>query len=285
MWQAARATLAERQMEVERDRTRLALTQQVAERLDGDLRRIASVGHVLAATLAERDDWTQSQLDNWVRVVLAQDERIFGQALAFEPFKFDPQRENYCLYAYREGDAIRTKQLLPPDYMPLYREWSWYREPLADKQARWSEPYVDTGGGDVPMVTYSTPMTRRGETFGVLTLDLSVEYFAVLREWLAELDLGSQSYGFIVSDSGVIVSHPDSRFDFAQRVAKSLSPRNMREYQDVDPAWSALVKRFGEESSGTGMAIAPATGQRSQIHFARVPSAKWAFVAIVAEEN
>jgi hypothetical protein len=279
MWQAARATLAEQQMEVERDRTRLALAQQVAERLDGDLRRMAAVGHVLAAMLGQRGDWQESQLENWVRTVLAQDERIFGQALAFEPFKFDPQRENFCLYAYRDGDTIRTKQLLPPEYVPLYREWAWYREPLADGRARWSEPYVDTGGGDVPMVTYSTPMMRGEETLGVLTLDLSVQYFRVLRDWLEQLDLGAASYGFVVCETGVIVSHPDPQFDFAERVARNLPPRNMAD----DAAWSALAQRFRKEGSGTGAAIDPSTGRPAQFLFAAIPSADWTFVVVIGD--
>ena len=69
---------------------RLALTQQVAQRLDGDLRRLAMAGQVLTATLAQRTDWKETDLENWMRTVLGQDERIFGMALAFEPRQFDP---------------------------------------------------------------------------------------------------------------------------------------------------------------------------------------------------
>src|SRR5262249_48612994 len=90
MIEARRANRAEQQehqtamqMQVERDRARLALTQQVAERLDGDLKRLAMAGQVLAATLAERADWKEADLESWMRTIIGQDDRIFGMALAF----------------------------------------------------------------------------------------------------------------------------------------------------------------------------------------------------------
>jgi hypothetical protein len=76
-WQALRATRAEQRaveaaalMETERDQTRLALTRQVAERLDGDLRRFETAAQVLAATVADRIAWTTPDLDRWMRLVL-----------------------------------------------------------------------------------------------------------------------------------------------------------------------------------------------------------------------
>ena len=91
-WQALRATRAEqvardaaRLMQDERDRVRLALTRQVAERLDGDLRRLAASADVLAATVAQRPDWQESDYEGSLRAVLGQDDRIFGMAVASEP--------------------------------------------------------------------------------------------------------------------------------------------------------------------------------------------------------
>ena len=80
----------------------------------------------------------------------------------------------------------------------------------------WSEPYIDVGGGNIPMVTFSTPIRRGPALVGVLTFDLSVRYFEVLRSWLKEVQLGESSYGFILSQSGVFISHPDPAYDFAR---------------------------------------------------------------------
>src|SRR5206468_3483707 len=83
----------------------------------------------------------------------------------------EANREDFCLYLFRGLKEIEKKYLLPPSYMPLYREWDWYKKPIAEQRALWSEPYVDTGGGEIPMVTYSTPIRRGEQVVGVLTLD------------------------------------------------------------------------------------------------------------------
>ncbi|MCL4691078.1 MAG: hypothetical protein KJ060_00990, partial [Candidatus Hydrogenedentes bacterium] len=289
-WQALRATRAETEvrviaerMEAERDRARLALTQQIAERLDGDLRRLAMAGQVLAATLGQRTDFQESHLEAWMRTILDQDERIFGMSLAFEPGQFDPTRDDYCLYVYRGPNAVEKKLLLPPDYMPLYRDWEWYRKPMQEQRARWSDPYIDTGGGEIPMVTYSAPFHRAGRPAGVLTIDLSVQYFEVLRGWLKELHLGKNSYGFVLSSTGVIVSHPHPDYDFARIGRSGKRPPIITELSGADSSFAALSHQFQEVSTGSGVATDPFTGKPATFLFAPVPSADWIFVAAIED--
>lgn len=147
--------------------------------------------------------------------------------------------------------------------------------------ALWSEPYVDTGGGEIPMVTYTTPIRRGEQLVGVLTLDLSVQYFEVLRGWLKEVNLGGNSYGFVISPSGVIISHPYEAYDLAHLAATNEPPRKITKIADTDPSFTALIERMQHEESGSGIAIDPATGKTASFLFARVPSAGWTFVAVI----
>jgi hypothetical protein len=286
-WQAVRATRAEQLardaaqvMQAERDRARMALTRQVAERLDGDLRRLAMAGNVLAATIGPRRDWNEADFERWLRVVLQEDERIFGMALAFEPGQLASGRDDFCLYVFRGANGIEAKQLLPPQYVPIYRQWDWYARPLVTRRAVWSDPYVDVGGGNIPMVTFSSPIWRGDAIVGVLTLDLSVKYFEVLRSWLDELRFGDHSYGFVVSQSGVFISHPDADYDFARRTGQT-RPRQITDTAGVDGNFAGLAQRIQQNGTGSQSAIDPVTGQRSTFLFAPVPSADWTFVAVV----
>ena len=286
--EAGRANRAEhkehqtaQQMQVERDRVRLALVQQVAQRLDGDLRSLAMAGQVLAATLAERTDWKEADLESWMRTIIGQDDRVFGMSLAFEPRQFDPNREDYCIYLFRGSQGIEKKYLLPPSYVPLYREWEWYKKPVQEGRSLWSEPYVDTGGGEIPMVTYSAPIRRGGQIVGVLTLDLSIRYFELLRGWLKEVNLGGNSFGFVISPSGVIISHPHADYDLAHRVAANKSPRKVTELGEADASFKSLIQRMQTDESGSAVAIDPATGKPATFLFARVPSADWTFAAVI----
>ena len=289
-WQAMRATRAETrvreaavQMQHERDRARLALTQQVAERLDGDLRRLAMAAQVLAVTVGQRADWQESDLENWLRTILDQDERIFGMAIAFEPGQFQPNREDYSLYVFRGPSAVEKKLLLPPDYVPIYREWDWYKKPMREGEARWSDPYIDTGGGEIPMVTYSVPFQRDGRAAGVLTLDLSVQYFEVLRKWLKEAISGEDNYGFVMGPTGIIISHPDPRYDFARNVSGRDRPPTIDEFAGMDRGLSDLAVRMRTESRGSGAAIDPVTNAPATFLYSRLESAGWTFVTVLPE--
>jgi hypothetical protein len=276
-WQALRATRAEQRAVDARDRTRIALTRQVAERLDGDLRRLETAGHVLAATVAQRTDWKERDLERWMRAMLEQDEQIFGMAVAFEP-RQPIGRDDFSLYAFRGTSGVETKQLLPPSYLPIYREWDWYKKPFKEQRVVWSEPYVDVGGGNIPMVTVSTPIRRGAVLVGVLTFDLSVKYFDVLRSWLKELQLGDNSYGFVLSQSSVFVSHPFPDYDFA-RASAGKAPARMTDVGD--PSFREIATLIQQNRAGSGTAVDPMTGNRATFLFAPIPSAEWTFVAVV----
>jgi class 3 adenylate cyclase len=264
----------------QRRRASLALTRQVAERLDGDLRGLAMVGNVLAATLARDGGRSESRLSRAMTGTLSQEPRIFGMALAFEPGRFDPAREDYCLYVFRGPAGIEKKYLHPPTYQPIYREWAWYRQPRETRQPSWSEPYVDKGGGEIPMVTYSAPLAGYHDFAGVQTVDLSVEYFDALRGWLEEIHLGENSYAFILSAKGTFISHPHPEYDFAQLAAAGKGPRSLGDLEGVSPSFVALARAM-RGRSGSGSAIDPVTGRPATFLFAPVPSAGWSFVTVV----
>jgi class 3 adenylate cyclase len=265
----------------QRRRADVALIRQVAERLDGDLRAMAMVGNVLAASVVYGSGGDEARLEQSMTAAIAREPRIFGMALAFEPGQFDPAREDYCLYVYRSPTGIRAKYLLPPTYLPIYREWEWYSRPRELGRPSWSEPYLDTGGGEIPMVTYSAPIEGRDGFAGVQTLDLSVEYFDGLREWLKEVHLGEGSYGFVLSRTGTFISHPHPDYDFARLAAAGAMPRRIDELKDADPSFLALARAIGQGGSGSATAIDPTTGKEATFLYAPVPSAGWSFVAVV----
>jgi hypothetical protein len=65
--------------------------------------------------------------------------------------------------------------LLPDDgYKPLYRHWYWYRNGKQGKSF-WTEPYLDEGGANVPIITHSVPMHADGVFVGVVTMDIPLQ--------------------------------------------------------------------------------------------------------------
>jgi sigma-B regulation protein RsbU (phosphoserine phosphatase) len=82
---------------------------------------------------------------------------VSGSAVAFEPSYFKEKGFYYSPYSYRDADNnVVTKQLGGEDYNYFYMDW--YQIPKLLNKPYWSEPYYDTGGGEMIMTTYSHPI-------------------------------------------------------------------------------------------------------------------------------
>ncbi len=268
-----RATeLARRDATVAHQELREQLLRSIAQRIDGDLRQLSHVPRSVAAALSERSDWTNEQLSAWLKAQLNNEPHIFGMAVAFEPKQFSAQVDDYSLYVFRQGGGLAEKQLLPPEYTPIYREWAWYRS--ATERGHWSEPYVDDGGGDIPMVTFSVVFTREaGVPAGVVTADLSLAYFDALSQLLESTRFSGQSHGFVTTQRGVRVSHPQPSQRFPAPGAQIPKP--------TDPfaagTWTNIMSgQFGRVTDSTLVTDTPA-----ELIFAPIPSANWSVVAVL----
>ena len=132
---------------------------------------------------------------------------IVGSTIALVPGydKKHPLFSPYCFQAPGET-AIRVSSLATEEYD--YPSQEWFTKPLELGEGYWSEPYVDEGGGDILMTTYSVPVQDySGKTAAVLTADISLE-------WLTDLVSSTRVYpnssNSVVSRSGKPMVEPDS---------------------------------------------------------------------------
>jgi hypothetical protein len=249
------------------------LTLAVAQRLDSDLRELSAVPLTMAALLEKSPDWNEDRLQTVMRDLLGKQPMIFGICVAMEPFAWQADRKEFALYVYRSRGGLSAHQLVPPVYQPGYRQWEWYYGVKDAPQGRWCEPYVDPCADRTPMVTFSAPIRRQGRFVGVVTADLAMDYFRRLRGSMGALNLGPQTYCFIVSSGGRILAHRDDRFEF---------PRGDSEVArlPVDASFRELLGRLSGESGGMATAIDFADGGRATFRFARVPAAGWSVVLV-----
>jgi hypothetical protein len=271
-------------LRIELDRTaakqrelQIALARQVAERLDSDLRQLAAGPRTLAVLLGERSDWAEPQLDDALRQMLDSDPRLFGMCVALEPNEFEAGREDFARYIFRGNDGVQFKYLHPPEYRS-YREWDWYRVPRSEDRGLWTEPYIDHGGGEVPMVTYSEPIHRDGQFIGVVTADLSLAYFLQLKRWLDELQLARGDYGFVVSRAGTLISDANPEYQMGRRIDEFAGAQ-------ADPAFANLLELIHRHESGLVHGTDLWTGDPVRYLVAPVPSAGWSFVAVVPDQS
>ncbi len=258
-----------------RNQLQLRLIRTKAESINSDLLQLAGVPRTLASVLETRDGWSEAELDALLKKSLQQEAHIFGMAIAFETGQFSADVQDFCAYVYRQGDSLQVKQLLPPDYTPIYREWDWYKN--AKPGGSWSKPYVDEGGGNIPMVTFSVPFVRDGKRAGVVTADLSLDYFRALNESLAKSDLGGRSYAMVVTADGTIVSHPKQKWRFPAALSASVAPKDVA----LQKVWKRALN--GEEGRALGSDLT--NGKAAELLFAPVRSAHWTCVAVLPQEH
>lgn len=269
----ARTDAANRQVLTVQEKLQGTLMQEVAEHLDGDLRQLASVPLTMAAMLENRRDWDEAQLERTVKDVLGRTPLIFGMCVAFEPFQWRNDQEDFALYVSRQHGRLAATQLVPPAYEPLYRQWEWYRVAKQSSQGRWSEPYIDANGQRTPMVTFSAPIHRNGRFVGVVTADLAMDYFRDLRGNMDRLDWGPKGYCFLVSAGQQILSHPADRYEFP-------GPDSDLRKLTADDRFHELARRWAQLPAGTGRATDFSTGRPASFRFSRVPAAGWTLVNV-----
>ena len=177
-----------------------------------------------------------------VENLLRLNDNIIGTAIAYNPDCEPKKGELYAPYAYRDNTGIHFKQLNSSSYN--YPEKEWYKKPVKFKKDFWSEPYIDAGGGDIPMITYSLPLfNSEGEVFAIHTADMSLDWIEEVRAktdsvfntshymTLEDNSIG-HAYSFIVTRQGSFVAHPDKSLTFQSTLKdyfKDIAPNAKRD--------------------------------------------------------
>ena len=128
---------------------------------------------------------------------------IVGSTVALVP-GFDKKRPLCAPYTYRIEDTLITRSLATEAYD--YPSKEWFVKPLELEEGYWSEPYVDVGGGDMLMTTYSVPIhDREGQPAGVLTGDISLDW---LTDLVGNLRIYPHSRTILLSRNGLFMVSP-----------------------------------------------------------------------------
>ena len=212
----------------------------------------------VARAITIRTPRTVDEMLSFQYAMLADTSIIYGNAVAWEPYTFDPQ-EKYCSpYTWRDlkqGGAVANMMFTPENGYDYLVGWEWYDAPkkkyggtgetshrlnFTDNQTEqpklpriepglWCAPYFDEGGGNVLMCTYSAPFFKNNRFAGVVTCDVTTD-------WIGEF-LSQKSFegGFfvLVGRNGSLISHPRSEL-----IMKSIDT-----FVDSarDPSWKEMI--------------------------------------------
>ncbi len=141
------------------------------------------------------------------RHFVVKNRKIVGSAIAFKPNYFKSKGYYFAPYSTDFNDIVTTKQLGNDKYD--YHKMEWYAVPAHSKQAHWTEPYFDAGGGNTIMTTFSKPfLDKNGEVYAIFTADVALDW---LTDMINSIKSYPGSYSFIVGKTGTYIVHPNQK--------------------------------------------------------------------------
>ena len=190
---AANYSLSRNLLESYAKKLAIATTKLSVQHISGVLDTVTNSADTLAASVSGSTLDAQA-LKHSIPPFIRSNPSVYGMTIALEPGSLDDSTEGFSPYYYRKGDALAFSDLNSDDYR--YQEWQWYRETMRSGMANWSDPYLDEGGGNTYMTTYSTPIRKNTRLIGVATADIQLSW---LHEHVRNIRIGDSGYGFIVN--------------------------------------------------------------------------------------
>ncbi len=170
---------------------------------------------------------TEKQIHQTIKAFIKTDADIYGMTVALEPHTLIESIGDFSPYYYKKDSDIHYSDLADDSYQ--YKKWTWYSKPKKLNMAIWSEPYIDDGGGNILMTTYSTPIHRKSDkTFaGIATADIDLSW---LNDIIKQIKIGKTGFGFILSRDDIVIAHPDQTINMTKLNEKQVKPENWKKY-------------------------------------------------------
>lgn len=252
------------------------LTLASVNKIDGVLEKVAKIP-VNESYVFEEFNLTADQLTRYIRLIVENNDDIFGCCVAFEPYAFYRDSLYFAPYYYRSGDSVKYENLGNEDYQYFY--WDWYQIPAEMRKPVWSEPYFDEGGGNILMCTYSVPFYRKvnGEQkfSGVVAVDISLEW---LDELLSSIKIFESGYAFLISFNGTLISYPDDTKEMHQTIFSVAEQYNRPELREVG-------QKMIHGKSGFIQYKSMLTGKNGYMLYSPLTTANWSLALVFPSDE
>ena len=222
------STLRETSLANAKTNARLS-SESWANTFNGQLLGVAQAVDAIAASVAIHPDPQEEELYIYNEQLMDQNDLVAGSSVAFEPGEWRTDVARYAPYAW-ESNGGRHRKDLSKEYD--YLEKPWYQVG-ADGTAGWTEPYDGPVFGSL-LVTYSTPVVRRGDVVGVVAADIAL--LPLQRQLKSEEPEGMTT--MLASPEGTFIMHPDATRIFSN----SIRTEAARTSSDGLAAWSEDVQ-------------------------------------------
>ena len=219
--------------------------------------------------------WALSVPDSLHRVaqrIVEDNPVVMGSTVALVP-GYSPRHKLFSPYVFQKEGELVFRSLATEDYD--YPSQEWFTKPIELDAGYWSEPYIDVGGGEVLMTTYSVPVKDlSGRTAAVLTADISLDW---LTDLVGNVKVYPTAYSMMISRDGRIMVCPDSSLVMQATVGELVS-------QMEDTATFGELTRTMLSGVSGSMAV-DYGGKTSIVYFSPVERTGWSMSIVIPEEE
>ncbi len=202
---------------------------------------------------------------------------IVGSTIAMVPGYYK-KKALFSPYYFQEPKTKQVifKSLATPEYD--YPQQEWFKKPIELSSGYWSEPYIDEGGGEILMTTYSVPITdRSGKIAAVLTADVSLD-------WLTEIIEGVQvyqnSFGLLISRGGQIMVAPSETLIMKKSIMEAAESKANDEDREQ---FLRLNKALLSGESGTMQIVE--NGVKNDVYFSSMDKTGWSISVVIPDKE
>ena len=206
--------------------------------------------------------------------VVRENPSVVGSTVALVPGYYE-DRELFSPYSFRSspnGEIIH-KTLASEEYD--YSSKQWFYEGLKHEDGFWSEPYLDTGGGDIMMTTFSMPVRDyEGKLAAVITADVSLDW---LKNVFDDVVIYPGSFGMLFSREGKIMVSPVESL-VMHRTLQEMS----KQYED-----SIAMKHFTNSvlSGENGNLKIRARKRVHRVYYAPIERTGWSMSIVIPNDQ
>jgi len=197
---------------------------------------------------------------------------VIGSTVALVP-GYNKKFPLYSPYVCEGPDGLEFKNLAQESYD--YPSQEWFVKPVELQKGYWSEPYIDEGGGEVLMTTYSLPIwDTKGKLAAVLTADISLGW---LTELIGNVKVYPKAFNMVISRQGQIMVCPVETLVMRSTVHEAV--------QGMDDTTTLANLNRAMLSGESGNMVIKEKGVSSQVFFAPVERTGWSMSIVIPESE
>ncbi|WP_410509926.1 histidine kinase dimerization/phosphoacceptor domain -containing protein [Methanosarcina hadiensis] len=251
------------------------MASNYANQFDADMKANFAIAKTISTTMESYETADREEALLILENLLRDNPHLLGTYVAFEPDSFDGKDSEYVNtpahdetgrfvpYWNKMNGTVAVAPLLH------YDTSDYYQLPKSMEEDVLTEPYFYEG---VFMVSYVSPIMKDGKFAGIGGVDVSLDY---VDEEVSEVRTFDTGYAFMVSNTGVLLSHPTHK--------EWIGEKNLHDFGGENLEKATVDIKNGV--SGHLETIDPTTGKNVILFYEPVETGDFSFVLVVPKEE